>query len=116
MFTAALIQRLEVFDAGGAKVLSVYLDVDARTEARHSYRIVFKELVGAIRDELDKTERRALDAEVEHVNAWLDAHKPAGNGVVIFGCEPRSLSLAQYIPVPLSNHVVYESRPDIAPL
>ena len=116
MFTPALIERLEAFDAGGAKVLSVYLDLDPHSDARRSYRIIFKDLVAAIRQQLDKDERRLLDTEVDHVNTWLDAYKPTGNGVVIFRCEPRLLRLAQYVAIPVPNHVFYESRPDVAPL
>jgi len=43
------IEQLEAFDAQGARVLSVYLDLDPASQIRRSYRIAFEDLVKALR-------------------------------------------------------------------
>lgn len=60
MLTRSSVERLEAFDAGDARVLSVYLDVEPVRAARRSYRIAFEDLVKDARERLAAAEPRDL--------------------------------------------------------
>jgi peptide subunit release factor 1 (eRF1) len=116
MFTPEEIRRLEEFDAGTARVLSVYLDLGAHDEAGRSYLIALADLLKDIRPQFDIDTRIALDHEADRVAVWLDENRKGGNGLVVFSCEPRVLWKAQFLQVPVQDHMVFERRPDVAPL
>jgi peptide chain release factor subunit 1 len=116
MFTIDETRSLEEFDAGTARVLSVYLDLDAHDAAGRSYLIALADLLKEIRPGFDVDTQIALDHEADRVAVWLDENRRAGNGLVVFSCEPRGLWKAQYLQVPVQDHVVFEPRPDVAPL
>jgi peptide subunit release factor 1 (eRF1) len=54
MVTQEQIEELEAFDGGGARVLSVYLDLDPERQVRRSYRIVFEDLLKESRERLEE--------------------------------------------------------------
>jgi peptide subunit release factor 1 (eRF1) len=116
MFTPEEILRLEEFDAGTARVLSVYLELDVHDEAGRSYLIALADLLKDIRPQFDIDTRIALDHEADRVAVWLDENRKGGNGLVVFSCEPRVLWKAQFLQVPVQDHMVFERRPDVAPL
>jgi hypothetical protein len=53
MVTQEQIEELEAFDGGGARVLSVYLDLNPERQVRRSYRIVFEDLLKESRERLE---------------------------------------------------------------
>lgn len=110
------LQQLAAFDGRGARVLSLYLDLDPRSGARRGYRIVLEDLAKVARRGLGKDDSQALQAEIERVQAWLDSGTTAGNGVAVFSCAPRDVWQAEYLPVRVDNHLAYEPKPDLGPL
>jgi peptide subunit release factor 1 (eRF1) len=116
MFTSEEILQLEEFDAGTARVLSVYLDLDAHDAAGRPYLIALADLLKDIRPVFDIDMQIALDHEADRVAMWLDENRRGGNGLVVFSCEPRALWKAQFLQVPVRDHMVFERRPDVAPL
>jgi peptide chain release factor subunit 1 len=116
MVTDEQIELLESFDAAGARVLSVYLNLDPARQLRGSFRIAFEDLVRQTREGLDKPGREALRSEVSRVQTWLNGHKPQGKGVAVFSCASPTLWQVHELPVVVEDHLVFESKPDIAPL
>src|SRR5213593_157199 len=116
MLTQEQIEQLEAFDAQGARVLSVYLDLDPASQIRRSYRIAFEDLVKALRARLEGQEQADLSREVERVQTWLDSQDPRGKGLAVFSCTPRGLWHASFFAVRVMNHLAFEPTPDVAPL
>src|SRR2546428_6665199 len=116
MLTQEQIEQLEAFDAQGARVLSVYLDLDPASQIRRSYRIACEDLVKALRARLEGQEQADLSREVERVQTWLDSQDPRGKGLAVFSCTPRGLWHASFFAVRVMNHLAFEPTPDVAPL
>jgi peptide chain release factor subunit 1 len=116
MLSQEQLERLRVFDAQGARVLSVYLDLDPGGQVRHTYRVAFEDLVKETRERLDDSVKPALAAEVERVGAWLESAQPGGQGLAVFSCSPRGLWQTEFFAVRLRNHLTFEPQPDVAPL
>jgi len=66
MLTPEQIERIEAFDGQGARMLSVYLDVDPASQVRRSYRIVFEDMVKDARERLEGPARGELADEAGH--------------------------------------------------
>ena len=116
MVTPEQIEQLEAFDGGGARVLSVYLDLDPARQVRRSYRIVFEDLLKEVREGLEKLARGDLAREAALVQAWLESQEPRGKGLALFSCTPRNLCQAHWLPVRVTDHLAFEPKPDLAPL
>jgi len=110
------IQQLEAFDGQGARVLSVYLDLEPKRQLRRAYQIMFEDLVKETRDKLDEEGREALTTEGTRVQEWLDNTEPRGKGLALFSCTPRQLWQAYFLPVRVRDRLAFEPRPLIAPL
>lgn len=116
MLTPETVEALEAFDARGARVLSVYLDLEAVRRGRPAHTVVFEDLVRQARERLDEPARAALAAEASRVRAWLAAGDPGGKGLAIFACTPRDLWRVERLRVPVRDHLAFEPAPDVAPL
>jgi peptide chain release factor subunit 1 len=116
MFSAEEIRKLDEWDAGEARVLSVYLDLDAHDAAGRADLVALADLMKDARKGMDVDTQIALDHEVDRVAVWLDENRRKGNGLAVFSCEPRGLWRADYLRVPVPDHLVFERRPDVAPL
>jgi peptide subunit release factor 1 (eRF1) len=114
--TPERIAELEAFDAGGRRVLSLYLDLDPQRQARHAYRIVFEDMAKEIRSRLDRKAREEFETDVTRVQEWLEGHAPHGKGVALFSSVPRRYFQAHWLPVRVQDHLAWESTPDVAPL
>src|ERR1700730_7312194 len=99
MVTPEQIDQLEAFDGDGARVLSVYLNIDPSRQASRSYRIVFEDLVKEAREGEEASARRELEREVARVQAWIESHEPTGKGVALFSREPRDVCEAYSLAV-----------------
>src|SRR5438132_13530181 len=94
------IDQLAAFDGQGARVLSVYLDLDPATQVRRAYKIALEDLVKTARARLDAAAvREAFETEGARVRTWLDSEKPRGKGLAIFSCAPRHLWRADFLAV-----------------
>src|SRR4051794_20574358 len=116
MLSLEQIEQLEAFDAGGARVLSVYLSLTPDRQLKHAYRTVFKDLVREALGQRGKGEREALQRERDQVQSWLDEHEPDGKGLALFSCSPKKLFQAHWLPVPVQDHLAFDPGPDVAPL
>jgi peptide subunit release factor 1 (eRF1) len=116
MLTAEEIARLESFDAQDARVLSTYLDLRPDRQVDRGYRVVFHDLVEELGRGLEKPARHRLDAEAAETQAWLEKQVPRGLGLALFSCAPRGFWDAYYLPVRVPDQVVFEPRPEVAPL
>src|SRR4030081_887407 len=101
MLSEEQIDQLAAFDGQGARVLSVYLDLDPATQVRRSYKIALEDLVKTARARLDDASaREAFETEAARVQTWLDSEKPRGKGLAVFSCSPRNLSRAAFLAAP----------------
>jgi peptide chain release factor subunit 1 len=110
------VERLVRFDGRGARVLSVYLDVDPERQVTRSYRIVLEDLVKAARERLDEDARLDLDAEVARVQQWLEKEPPGARGLAIFASSAAGLWEIYRLPAPVPDRLSFETRPLVIPL
>jgi peptide chain release factor subunit 1 len=110
------LEQLVRFEAGDDRVLSAYLDLAPSRQVTGEYRLVFKDLVKEVRQDLDRRERRELDEEVERIAAWLQEMRPQARGVAIFSCSARGLWQSLLLRVPVADEVMFEHRPALKPL
>jgi peptide chain release factor subunit 1 len=110
------VERLVRFDGHGARVLSVYLDLDPERQVTRSYRLVFEDLVKGARDPLDKKARRDLDAEVARVRQWLEEEPPDARGVAVFSSSGAGLWTTHLLPAAVPDRLSFEIHPLITPL
>jgi peptide subunit release factor 1 (eRF1) len=117
MVTLEQIEELEAFDSRGARVLSLYLRIEPASQVRRSYRIDLEDLLREAREKLDESARADFATEAAKAQAWLDGQpQPRGKGLAVFSCSLRGLWRADFLAVPVMNHVTFEPRPDVAPL
>jgi peptide chain release factor subunit 1 len=112
----ANVERLFRFDGHGARVLSVYLDLDPERQVTRSYRIVLEDLVKAAREPLDKQARLDLEAEVARVQEWLEEEPPRARGLAVFSSSAAGLWAAYRLPVAVPDRLSFEIHPLITPL
>lgn len=110
------IERLAEFDAKTSRVLSVYLDLDPSSQVRRAYRIVFEDLVKDVRMRHADAALPQFSDEVARVQTFLETEPPRGKGLATFTCAPRILWRAEFLAVRAPNHLVFEPKPDVAPL
>jgi peptide subunit release factor 1 (eRF1) len=111
------LEQLERFDGAGARVLSLYLNLDPTRQTTRSYRIEFKDLAKEVSETLTETERDDLAREVQRVTEWFDRRdEPQGRGLILFSCTPRDLWLSCFVNVPVRDHLAFDVWPDIAGL
>jgi peptide chain release factor subunit 1 len=101
------ISALESFDAAGAPVLSVYLDVPPERRTKDGLRSAFLDLIRSLPDE---NARR----ESAHAAPLIDDTR--GKSLAIFSCAARSFLQVYHLPVPVADHVAYERKADVGPL
>jgi hypothetical protein len=101
------LSSLATFDAEGAPVLSVYLDVPPERHLKDAMRTAFLELIRSLPDE-------AARREAAHVEPLI--YTPRARALAIFSCAGRSFLQVHHLPVPIADTVAFERRPDIGPL
>jgi peptide chain release factor subunit 1 len=116
VLTRADVQRLVRFDGHGARVLSVYLDLDPERQVTHSYRIVLEDLAKAAREPLDKDARRDLEAEAANVQEWLETERPRARGLAVFSSSTAGLWVTYRLPVPVPDRLSFDIHPLVMPL
>ena len=110
------IERLAELDASPSRVLSVYLDLDPSMQVRRAYRIAFEDLVKYVRLAQSDATLPQFSDEVARVQTFLETEAPRGKGLVVLTSAPRVLWRAEFLAVRVPNHLVFEPRPDVAPL
>jgi peptide chain release factor subunit 1 len=114
--TSADVERLVRFDRNGARVLSVYLDLEPERQVTRAYRIAFEDLIKTAREGLDKDRRPELEVEAARVQAWLDKERPNGLGLAIYSATPAGLWQVYALPVPVRDRASFEEHPLVLPL
>jgi peptide chain release factor subunit 1 len=110
------LEGLEAFDGQGAKVLTVYLDLDPERQVQRSARVALQDLLKAARERLEEPDRTELAREAAVVQPWMENEEPRGKGLALFSCASKGLWQAHFLSVPLKDHVAFEPRPDVVPL
>ena len=114
--TRADVERLVRFDGRGARILSVYLDLDPERQVTQAYRIVVKDLVKAAREQLDKDQLRRLEAEAARVHDWLQEERRRGRGLAIFSASAADLWVTYPLPAPVPDRLAFDVHPLVTPL
>src|SRR3954468_2807014 len=119
------LRELAVLRPQGARVLSVFLNLDpaefAEPPARGSeVRPGIDELrrnARAQADSLAHDEKLALRADVERIDEFLSSFSPKGaHGVVVYACGPADLFEVIRLPRPIDTRAVIDDSPLIEPL
>jgi peptide chain release factor subunit 1 len=116
MLTYDELERLAEFDATPSRVLTVYLDLDPSAQVRRAYRIVFEDLVKDARVGRADAAAPQFADEVARMQTFLETEAPRGKGLAVFTSAPHVLWRADFLAVRTPNHVVFEAKPDVAPL
>jgi peptide chain release factor subunit 1 len=110
------LERLERFDSKGARILSVYLDLEPQRQVDRSYLVVLKDLVRDTREGLDKAAGEELSRQAARLEEWLEREPPQGKGLAAFSCSEPELWQPSFVPVPVEDHLAFEPRPHLGPL
>ena len=110
------VERLVRFDGHGARVLSVYLDLDPERQVTRAYQIVLEDLVKGAREPLDKDPRAELQADVDRVREWLETERPRARGLAVFSSSGPGLWETYRLPVGVPDRLSFETHPLITPL
>ncbi|MEA2440452.1 MAG: hypothetical protein QOH76_1876 [Thermoleophilaceae bacterium] len=119
------LRELAVLRPQGARVLSVFLNLDpaefAEPPARASeIRSVVDELRRVSRQEADALghdEKIAMRADVDRIEEFLSTFSPKGaHGVVVYACGPADLFEVIRLPRPIDTRAVIDDSPLIEPL
>jgi peptide chain release factor subunit 1 len=119
------LRELAVLRPDGARVLSVFLNLDpaafAEPPARASeIRSVVDELRRLTRGEsenLDHDEKLALRADVDRIDEFLGDFSPKGaHGLVIYACGPADLFEVIRLPRSIPSRAVVDDSPFVEPL
>src|SRR4051794_2373863 len=119
------LRELAVLRPEGARVLSVFLNVDpasfAEPPARASaIRSVVDELRRLSRAESETVEHDAavaIRADVDRISEFLDDFSPKGaHGLVIYACGPADLFEVIRLPRPIPSRAVIDDSPFVEPL
>ena len=65
---------------------------------------------------LAESYRKAFEAEVVHIQTWLNEQPTSGRGTALFSCASRGLWQSFAFQVRVENHLAFEPEPDVAPL
>jgi peptide chain release factor subunit 1 len=114
--TRADVERLVRFDGRGARILSIYLDLEPERQVTRSYRIVLEDLVKAVREPLEKDHMRDLETEAAKVQELLEQEEPGGRGLAVFSSSAAGLWLTYRLPVPVPDRLSFDVHPLVAPL
>jgi peptide chain release factor subunit 1 len=114
--TRADVERLVRFDGRGARILSVYLDLDPERQVTRSYRIVLEDLVKAVREPLDKDALRDLEVEAAKVLEWLEQERPGARGLAVFSSSAAGLWVTYPMPAPVPDRLSFDVHPLVTPL
>ncbi len=115
--TEDVLRRLAAFKGEGAKVVSLYLDVDGRRFVRpKDYELHLDALLkeAAERSNSHRAAEDDLVRVTSHVKAGLDRSNT--RGLAIFSCAEHGLWQVLELPVPVRNELVVNSTPHIRKL
>jgi peptide chain release factor subunit 1 len=120
----ARLRELAVLRPGGARVLSVFLNLDpaefAQPAARSTeIRSVIDQAHRRVRDDgsLGHEEKKALLADVERTAEFLGDMSPKGaHGIVVYACGPADLFEVIRLPRPVETRAVIDDSPFVEPL
>jgi peptide chain release factor subunit 1 len=119
------LRELAVLRPQGARVLSVFLNLDpaefaeppARASEIRSVLDQARRAARATEDGLGHDAKKALRADLDRVEALLESFSPKGaHGVAVYACGPAGLLETIRLPRPLETRAVIDDSPFIEPL
>lgn len=119
------LRELAVLRPDGARVLSVFLNLDpaefaeppARASEIRSVLDQARRSARAAEDGLDHEAKKALRADLERVESFLESFSPKGaHGLVVYACGAIDLFEAIRLPRPVDTRAVIDDSPFIEPL
>jgi peptide chain release factor subunit 1 len=114
-----LLRRLAEFDIGEPRVLSVYLDMrpqeSGESPGRRTALTIFRDRLREIESTIKrKEELDTFQADVTRIEDFLTTDfDTATQGLAVFACGMFELFETVEVGVPLQNHVVYGSKPEL---
>jgi hypothetical protein len=109
------VETLASLGAGGACVLTVYLDLAGARELQRSQLAAFDDLVSAARDRLEQPAQAQLLHEVAPVREWLQRERLKGNTLVVFSSRTTELVAALALAVRIKDYVALGTSADVRP-
>jgi peptide chain release factor subunit 1 len=119
------LRELAVLRPDGARVLSVFLNLDpahfaelpARASEVRSAVDEARKAARAIEDGLGHEEKKALRADIERLEEFLATFSPKGaHGLVVYVCGPAGLFEVIRLPRPVETRAMIDDSPFIEPL
>src|SRR5438132_9316158 len=115
------LRKLAEWNANGAPVSSLYLDIDGRKHPRkQDYMIRAEQLCDHLRsmaEELDRDAKSSVGKDAERMLEFLrDLDRGPNRGVALFSCSDADLWEQVLVPRPLSDRATIAEHPYVIPL
>ena len=99
-------------------VVSLYLSLDLLRSDRRAHRLVLKELIRSLEEQVDdRRAKKALARDLDRIVSFLELEiEPRGRGLVVFSCSSRSFWQIHQLPIPLGDQAYVDTTPYVKPL
>lgn len=102
----------------GSPVLSVFLDTDQSWEINleRAFGAVLKDMLGDIRQKLDKEAQPEFDADAERIRQFVAEYRDVKRGLVVFCDASEKLFWHRELNVRVRNRARWDETPQVRPL
>lgn len=112
------LRQLASFDAGGAPVVSLYLNTDGRRFPRRGdYEVHLADLIRRARQATgtDRSARRSLESDLDRIHGFVTKEFDRGRtrGLAFFACSAAGLWRLFRLPVAMRKRVVVDRHPHV---
>jgi peptide chain release factor subunit 1 len=100
-----------------AYFVSLYLNVNPKTNVKNNYVIHVKNLLKNTTENLDKNVLKKVKGDIEKIESYILTNKRIlKKGLALFSSQEKSLWQEYHLSVPLMNEIVVDNKPYIKPL
>lgn len=99
-------------------LVSMYLSLDLLRSDRRAHRLVLKELIRSLEEQVDdRRAKKALARDLDRITTLLELEiDPCGRGLVVFSCSSRDFWQVHQLPIPLGDQAYVDTTPYVKPL